>query len=308
MKQKLFCFGLGYSARNLVRHLKQQDASWQFSGSSRRPSDDNVAVFDGLSPMINSGKRLADVTHMLISIPPQDKMGDPVLHHHGAEISKLKHLKWLGYLSTTGIYGDRGGDWICDRTPPAPTSLKGQQRLDAEQGWLKMFHGHKLPVHIFRLGSIYGPGRGHLVNLKAGKVRKIIKKGQYFSRIHVDDLTQVLVASMKSPRPGQSYNVVDDRPAPTPEVIDFICDLLGRPHLPPIDLDDAELSPMMKIFYSENKRVHNHRIKQELGVTLKYPTYREGFKALARKFPSPPDTASSNLHQRTGGGHRSSHR
>lgn len=280
MQQKLFCFGLGYSAQNLTQHLKQEGAGWQISGSSRTLSDNNTHFFDGISPMINMDERLANVTHMLISIAPQEGKGDPVLHLHCADILKLKSLKWLGYLSTTGIYGDRSGDWVDDQTAPAPTSLKGRQRLAAEQAWLRLFQDHGLPVHIFRLGSIYGQERGHLVNLLAGKQNKIIKPGQYFSRIHVDDLSQVLMASMKSPNPGRSYNVVDDMPAPTPDIIDYICDLLDRPHLPPIDIGDAEISPMMKMFYSENKRVRNGRIKQELGIRLKYPSYKEGFKTL----------------------------
>ena len=282
MTQKLFCFGLGYSARNLIQHLKQQDTGWQFSGTNRNPSDVDAHIFDGTNPMNNIDECLADVTHMLISIAPQDDIGDPVLHHHGADIAKLTKLKWLGYLSTTGVYGDRGGDWVDDETAPAPTSDKGHQRLEAEQGWLKLLSEHDIPVHIFRLGSIYGPDRGQLVNLLAGRVKKIIKEGQYFSRIHVEDIAQVLTASINSPNPGRSYNVVDDMPAATPDVIDFICDLLDRPHLPPIDINEVEMSPMMRMFYSENKRVRNHRIRQELNVILKYPTYKQGFSSLVR--------------------------
>ncbi|VAV91340.1 Nucleoside-diphosphate-sugar epimerases [hydrothermal vent metagenome] len=281
MKKKLFCFGLGYSARNLVQHLKQQDTGWQFSGSCRQQTDRDAAhIFDGNSPMVNSAEILSDITHMLISIPPQNI--DPVLHHHGREISKLKNLKWLGYLSTTGIYGDRGGDWVDDNSPPAPTSARGRQRLKAETGWLELFHDHGLPVHIFRLGSIYGPGKGQLANLLAGGVKKIIQPGQYFSRIHVADIMQVLTASIQSPNPGRSYNVVDDLPTANAKVLDHICDLLGRPHLPPVNINDTEISPLMRSFYGENKRVRNDRIKQELGVTLKYPTYKEGFSALIR--------------------------
>ncbi len=285
MKRKLFCFGLGYSAKNLIRHLKQRDTGWQFSGSCRTASDDNSLIFDGIKPMKNGTELLADVTHMLISIPPQNDMGDPVLHHHGVDISKLKNLQWLGYLSTTGIYGDRNGDWVDDDSLPAPSSVKGQQRLDAEQAWLRLLQDHNLPVHIFRLGSIYGPERSQLASLLKGKVKKIVKQGQYFSRIHVDDIAQVLMASIKSPNPGQSYNVVDDMPASPSNVIDYICDLLHRPPLSPINLSDADISPMMKIFYSENKRVGNRRIKQELNVTLTYPTYKEGFSSLVRSLP-----------------------
>lgn len=291
MKQKLFCFGLGYSARKLIRHLQEQNTGWQFSGTCRTPSESpihnvDMHIFDGNKPIMNIQDLLSDVTHILISIAPQDDIGDPVLHHHVAEFSKLKNLKWLGYLSTTGIYGDRKSGWVNDETAPAPTSSKGRQRHAAEQDWLRVFDSHQLPVHIFRLGSIYGQNRGPLTNLLAGKARKLIKEGQYFSRIHVEDIAQVLLASLKAPNPGRTYNVVDDMPASSPDVLDYICDLLNRPHLPPIDIDDAETSPMMKIFYSENKRVRNDRIKQELGITLKYPTYKEGFKALVRELSS----------------------
>ncbi len=283
MKKKLFCFGLGYCAQNLVRHLKQQDNDWHFSGSFRLPANRGDShIFDGKAPMADGAEILSDITHMLISIPPQDNMGDPVLHHHGQDISKLKNLKWLGYLSTTGIYGDRGGDWVDDNSPPAPTSPRGQQRLDAEQGWLELFQNHKTPVHIFRLGSIYGPDKGQLANLLAGRAKKIIQPGQYFSRIHVADIMQVLGASIQSPNPGRSYNVVDDLPTANAEVIDYICDLLNRPHLPPVNINDTEISPLMKSFYAENKRVRNRRIKQELEITLKYPTYKQGFSTLVK--------------------------
>ena len=285
MRQKLFAFGMGYSARNLIRHLKQKNQFWQYSGTCRTPSDDNISIFDGITPMADIAQQLDDVSHMLISTPPQDDMGDPVLHHHGVDISELKRLKWLGYLSTTGIYGDRHGDWVDDDTTPAPTSHKGEQRLAAERAWLDLLKNHDIPVHIFRLGSIYGPKRGQLTSILDGKVKKIIKPGQYFSRIHVDDIAQVLMASMKAPNPGRSYNLVDDMPAATPDVIDFICDLLGRPHLPAIDYNDAEMSPLLKMFYSENKRVRNWRIKQELNVTLTYPTHKEGFSNLVRSLP-----------------------
>jgi len=287
---KLFCFGLGYSAQNFIRHLEQQSAGWRFSGSGRQAPavpDPAIAhhIFNGKKPMTGAADILCDVTHMLISIAPQEAIGDPVLHHHTAEISKLRNLKWIGYLSTTGIYGDRKGDWVDEDSTPAPTSARGRQRLAAEQGWLALSDQLQVPVDIFRLGSIYGPGRGQLSNLLAGKLKKIIKPGQYFSRIHVADIAQILAAAMISANPGRCYNLVDDMPTASPVVIDYICDLLGRPHLPAINIDDAEISPMMKSFYAENKRVRNDRIKQELGITLTYPTYKEGFSELVRSLP-----------------------
>lgn len=290
MTQNLFCFGLGYSAQHLIRHLKAQDKDWTFSGTSRHQPDQPLGhmdthIFDGTRPLTQTAELLQDVSHMLISIPPGAEVGDPILHHMEKQLSELKNLKWLGYLSTTGVYGDHQGNWVDDETPPAPTSAKGRQRRDAELAWLQLWHDHGLPVHLFRLGSIYGPGRGHLNSLQAGNVRKIVKQDQYFSRIHVEDIAQVLTASIKAPNPGQSYNVVDDQPASTPEVLDYLCDLLDRPHLPPIDIKAADISPMMRMFYSENKRVRNDRISQELGVTLTFPTYKEGFSHLVKSLP-----------------------
>jgi len=278
MTQKLFCFGQGYSAQALVRHLHQQEeGSWQVGGTSR--TGEGNFLFDGTRPMADAAGRLGDVTHMLISIAPQ-AAGDPVLNFHGRDIAKLKKLQWLGYLSTTGVYGDRGGAWVDDNAAPAPTSDRGRQRLEAEQGWLQLFHDHGIPVHIFRLGSIYGPGRGHLANLMSGRVTTALRTDHFFSRIHVDDLARVLMASRAVPCPGRSYNVVDDRPAPSHEVLDYICDLLGRSHLPRTETRD--MSAMMKSFYGENKRVDNGRLTQELGIMLKYPTYKEGFSHLVR--------------------------
>jgi len=287
MTQNLFCFGLGYCAEALIAQLKGQEDGWSFSGSSRRlrggsPPPVIRHIFDGTRPLIMAEEILANVTHLLISIPPQDNMIDPVLQHHRDIISRLTNLKWVGYLSTTGIYGDRGGDWVDEETKPAPTSVKGQARLEAEMAWLTLFKDHNIPVHIFRLGSIYGPNKGQLVNLQAGRLKKIIKEGQFFSRIHVNDITQSLMASIASPHGGQVYNLVDDMPAPSADVIDYICDLLGHAPLPAINFDDAEMSLMMKIFYSENKRVRNDRIKKDLGITLKYPTYKHGFLSLTK--------------------------
>lgn len=301
MTQKFFCFGLGYSASFLIKQLRQSENDWHFSGTRRSlpqaPMPDiSYHVFDSSGPLENFSDHLSDVTHLLISIAPDAEFGDPVLRYHAQDIAKLKNLKWIGYLSTTGVYGDRNGDWVNDDTPTAPASKRGHSRLKSEQDWLALYQAHQLPVHLFRLGSIYGPpiqgqetpdnlGRGQLSALISGQARKIVKPGQFFSRIHAEDIANVLTASMACPHPGRSYNVVDDRPAPTPEVMDYVCDLLQRPHLPEIDIKDATLSPLMQMFYSENKRVHNDRIKQELDVTLRYPTYKEGFSALLRNLP-----------------------
>lgn len=232
--------------------------------------------------MENAPALLKDVTHLLISIAPQDG-GDVVHQLHRDDILAMTNLRWLGYLSTTSVYGDRGGDQVTEDTPPAPTTLRGEQRLKAEQDWLDLYQNHDSPVHIFRLASIYGPGRGQHMRLRQGSQQKIIKAGQYFQRIHVADIAQILMASLQSPNPGRIYNVVDDLPAAPEEVIDFITDQMNLPRLPDIPFEDADISPLMRSFFSENKRVKNERIKNELGITLRYPSYREGFRALINK-------------------------
>tara|TARA_B100001939_G_scaffold347928_1_gene371382 strand:+ start:1266 stop:2144 length:879 start_codon:yes stop_codon:yes gene_type:complete len=285
--KKLFCFGLGYTARALIADLHKQ-GGWQFAGTCRsaekcqdmRLLNIEAHVFDGQTPLEPLWDRLAECTHLLVSIPPAPERGDPVLACHEQDLARLNHLHWVGYLSTTAVYGDRQGEWVYDDTPEAPTSARGRLRYAAEQSWRRLYQDHGLPLHIFRLGSIYGPGRGQLHSLLTGRLQKIIKPGQVFSRIHVDDIVQTLQASFARPHPGRSYNVVDDVPSSSPEVIDYICDLMDRPRLEGVDFDSAPLSPLMKSFYGENKKVDNTRLHKELGVTLKYPSYREGYKAL----------------------------
>ncbi|WP_321397279.1 SDR family oxidoreductase [Emcibacter sp.] len=287
MTHKLFCFGLGYTARALASRLVGEK-NWSVAGTCRSPdkqkdlqkSGIDSYLSDGATPLDNAGQPLSKATHVLISIPPDETNGDPVMACHARDIAALKNLKWIGYLSTTGVYGDHAGNWIDDDTPETPTSRRGELRLAAEKAWLTLTEQHGLPVHLFRLGSIYGPGRGQHEGIKSGRTQKIVKPNQYFSRIHVEDIVQVLLASMDRPNPGRSYNVVDDLPAPPEEVIDYVCDLMSLPRLPEVDFDTAELSPLMRSFYNESKKVRNERIKQELGVKLKYPTYREGFASL----------------------------
>ncbi|WP_417319888.1 SDR family oxidoreductase [Emcibacter sp.] len=289
MQKKLFCFGLGYTARALISHVAGED-DWTIAGTCRSPDKrDKFArqgiechLFDGSIPLRNIVDALSGVTHMLISTPPGESRGDPVLACHGNDLSRLTNLHWIGYLSTTGVYGDHDGGWVDDETPETPTSRRGELRLAAERDWLMLAESASLPVHLFRLGSIYGPGRGQQEGLKSGRTKKIVKPNQYFSRIHVEDIVQVLLASMAHPDPGQSYNVVDDLPAPPDQVIDYVCDLMSLPRLPDVDFETADLSPLMRSFYSESKRVRNDRIKSELGVKLKHPTYREGFAALVK--------------------------
>jgi nucleoside-diphosphate-sugar epimerase len=207
-------------------------------------------------------------------------VGDPVFDSHRDDIAAIPNLAWLGYLSTTGVYGDRGGERVDETSELQPTSERGTRRVAAETAWLDLCRDRDVPVHFFRLAGIYGPGRSPFDALRAGTARRIDKPGQVFSRIHVDDLATVLRASMARPRPGAVYNVCDDEPASPAEVIAHAAALLGLPPLPLVPFEAAELSPMARSFYADNKRVSNALIKQELGVRLRYPSYRDGLPAI----------------------------
>ena len=285
---RLFCFGYGYTAAVLAERLAMHGA--EVAGTGRTPA--SVAalrvrgveayLFDGSAAMRDGRAALRSATHLLASIPPASGVGDPVLVHHRQEIGSAGALRWLGYLSTTGVYGDRAGAWVDEETPPRPSGARGQARLDAEHGWLELWRQLGVPVHVFRLAGIYGPGRNALEAVRASTAKRISKPGQVFSRIHVEDIAAVLEASMVRPRPGAVYNVCDDEPAPPDEVIAYACELLGAEPPPLIQYEEAEatLSPMARSFYAESKRVANRRIKDELGIRLRYPDYRAGLRAL----------------------------
>ncbi|WP_395021498.1 SDR family oxidoreductase [Dongia sp.] len=278
----LFCFGLGYTALALARVLKQQ--GWRVTGTCRSTSNTEearalgleIVIFDPDHPVEGLAQRLAGVTHLLSSVPP-GAAGDPVLQAHGATLAEAApRLKWIGYLSTTGVYGDRQGGWVDEQSPLTPSGERGQRRLDAETAWLAL----PQPAHLFRLAGIYGPGRSVLDTIRAGKARRVLKPGQVFSRIHRDDIVQILLASFAHPNPGAAYNACDDDAADPAEVTAYACKLLNVAPPPEVPFAEAALSPMARSFYDDNKRVRNDRIKRELGVTLKYPDYRAGLTAL----------------------------
>ena len=276
----LLCFGFGFSAQAFVAQLDKR--VWKISATSRDPegfSRINARGFHGF--LFGSKLQIApDVTHLLISVPP-DENGDPVLRLFQEQLQRLlKQLKWVGYLSTTGVYGDRGGDWVDEDSPLEPNTARGHRRLQAERSWLKLHSDYGLPVHLFRLAGIYGPGRNQLLTVLNGSAKRIIKQGQIFSRIHVDDIAGVLAASMAEPSPGRAYNVCDDEPCPPQEVVEYAANLLGLPVPPEISYEQADLSPMAKSFYADSKRVSNKRMKSELGYKLIYPNYREGLTAI----------------------------
>ena len=282
----LFCFGYGYCAQALARQLRP--LGWTISGTGRLPYNLAQMRLEGVTAWEFGGRMplprqaLDGATHLLISIPPDDT-GDPVLHSEAELLAEhARQFEWAGYLSTTGVYGDRGGEWVDEDAPLAPSTARGHRRHEAECGWLALYKRYGFPIHLFRLAGIYGPGRNQLESILDGSAKRIVKEGQVFSRVHVDDIAGVLKASIAAPFPGRAYNVCDDEPCPPQEVVAYAAKLLGREPPPAIRFEDAELSPMARSFYAESKRVSNRRIKQELGYQLIYPTYREGLAALLR--------------------------
>lgn len=277
----LLTLGHGYSARALAGRL---GSGWRIVGSTRDPDGCDRLREEGVAPILWENREAVEeaigaATHLLVSAPP-DAAGDPVLLRHEAALARAKRLVWIGYLSTTGVYGDRDGGWVDEETPVAPVNRRSFWRAEAETAWLRFGEATGCAVHVFRLAGIYGPGRSALDRLREGRAQRIVKPGQVFSRIHVADIAQTLEASIRRPDPGRIYNLADDEPAPPQDVIAFAAALLGMEPPPEIPFEDADLSPMARSFYAESKRVANRRIKQELGIRLIYPNYRAGLKAI----------------------------
>ncbi len=281
----LFCFGLGYSAQRVAQHLAAQ--GWHIAGTARTSEGaQKIAaqgyeafVFDGSAPGAGVAQAIANATHVLVSAPA-DAAGDPALRHHTDDLMRAPALSWIGYLSTIGVYGDSQGEWIDETTPTHATSARGRRRIDAEQEWLALATARKARAQVFRLAGIYGPGRSAIDRLRAGTAHRIIKPGQVFNRIHVDDIAAAVLAGLGGRGAEQIYNVTDDEPAPPQDIITYAAELLHMPPPPPIAFEDAQLSPMAASFYADNKRVRNTRMREDLGVALKFPTYREGLRAI----------------------------
>ena len=279
MTKTLLSFGHGYSAQALARLLLPQD--WRVIGTTRNEDKLGPMMAGGVEPRLWPGADMTPAlnaaTHILISAAPGED-GDPVLNALKDEIAKrADQFRWVGYLSTTGVYGDHQGDWVNEDTPLTPATQRGIARVKAEAEWSAI---DGLPLHIFRLAGIYGPGRGPFSKVRNGTARRIIKEGQVFSRTHVADIAQVLNASIQNPNPGAAYNVCDDDPAPPEDVIAYAAELLGLPIPEAVNFEDADMTPMARSFYAESKKVRNDRIKTELGVKLLYPDYRRGLQAL----------------------------
>ncbi len=284
MKNTLLSFGHGYSAQALGRQLIP--LGWQVIGTSRDPENLPAICAQGATaihwPSGDISGALASATHLLISVAPNAD-GDPVLNVLRGRITAITpQLKWVGYLSTIGVYGNHDGAWVDEDTPLTPATKRGKLRVAAEAEWQALAADTGLPLHIFRLAGIYGPGRGPFAKVRKGTARRIVKPSQLFSRIHVEDIATVLAASIAQPNPGRVYNVCDDNPAPPQDVIAYAAELLGLPIPPTEDFATAEMTDMACSFYAESKSVSNARIKSELGVALKYPTYQAGLQALLK--------------------------
>ncbi len=278
MNKVMLSVGHGFSARALADLLIPE--GWRILGTTRSAEKSDAIAKTGVEPILWPGRDLGpllqNVSCLLISAGPGPE-GDPFLAEYAEQVRAARHLRWVGYLSTTGVYGDHQGGWVDEETPLSPSTKRGQARVEAEAAWQEI---PDLPLHIFRLAGIYGPGRGLFAKVRNGTARRIIKPGQVFSRIHVEDIAQALELSMARPDPGAIYNLCDDDPAPPQDVIAHAAELLGVPVPPAVDFEEAEMTPMARSFYAESKRVRNERAKAELGWQPRYPDYRSGLKDL----------------------------
>ncbi len=280
---RLFCFGYGYSAEALVRKLSPRLTSAAGTRTSLPDTPEPgiaLATYTGDGPSSEVRRLLEGATHVLVSIPP-DLEGDAVLRHFAKDLAALPDLTWTGYLSTVGVYGDCNGAWVDEAAPVRPNSERSLRRAQAERGWMTFGEetGHR--VDIFRLAGIYGPGRSVIDNLRKGTARRVVKPGQVFNRIHVDDIARVLSAAIDAQTEHRIFNVSDDEPAPPEDVVAYAAELLGLLVPPAVPFAEAGLTGLAASFWGESKRVRNGRIRGDLGVDLVYPTYREGLRALA---------------------------
>lgn len=312
LEKNLFCFGLGYTASILGGKLIAD--GWEVGGSTRKAQKAAELEQRGFRAVVfgqdqgqdrgqdrgqaqapdKSGENDVDTalrraSHILVSIPPGRTHDatqvtiDPVLGRFKTALAlKAAHIRWIGYLSTIGVYGEHNGEWVDETAETRPVTERSSQRLSAEKEWLDFGRRSGIPVQIFRLPGIYGPKRNQLESIRNGKARRLVKEGQVFNRIHVEDIATVIASAMQLPVQGEIFNLSDDEPAPPQDVVAYAADLLGTPPPPVVNYEEAELSPMARSFYGECKRVRNNKIKDVLGVSLKYPTYREGLEKLAR--------------------------
>lgn len=270
-KLHLFCFGLGYVAQELTKNL----SSWKISGTHTGNREFQIGEY-----LFNEENNLdisilKDVTHILISIPPTGE-GDLVYNRLYSIIKALPNLQWLGYISSTSVYGDHNGDWVNEDSETRANDSSATNRLKAEKQWLST----NLPINIIRMAAIYGPGRSIFDRLKNGDVDCIYKEGHFFSRIHIDDIVMILKKMLEESSPREIYNFADDLPAPQYELIQYAYHLLGKPEPRIIDFKDANLSKAMLYYYQSNKKISNSKIKDRYDLELKYPSYKIGLNGI----------------------------
>ncbi len=296
MHKKLFCFGFGYTAKALAARLA--DEGWRITGTTRSPDKADAMrasgiAASGVAPVVWRGDEidagaLEDATAILISTPPSDAGCPALLSAQGPIAAKRDSVKWIGYLSTNGVYGDHGGAWVDEDSTLKAISARAHRRIAAETAWGIFCRRHNLPLAVFRLPGIYGPGRSALDAVRSGTAKRINKQGQVFNRMHVDDIAAGLAASLRAQEQQGVYNFADDEPAPQQDVVAYACQLLGVAPPPLTAIEDARLSEAAMGFYRDNKRVSNRRMKSALEIELKYPTYREGLSDIFKKEPLCP--------------------
>ena len=285
MSRSLLCLGYGYSARAIAAEAMRK--GWQVTGTTRSAdkaaamADADVAALDfsGEAPSPDVSAAIKSANAVVVSIAP-DAAGDPVLRHHAADFAAVR---WVAYLSTVGVYGDHGGAWVDEATPPRPVSTRSVWRVAAEDEWRRAAAASGFACDILRLSGIYGPGRNAFAKLRDGTARALVKPGQVFNRIHVADIAGATLAALGNPGPAgetRLFNVTDDEPSPPQEALWYAADIAGLPRPPAIDFETAELTPMARSFYGECKRVSNGKVKRELGYRFRYPTWRDGLDAL----------------------------
>ena len=288
---RIFFFGMGYSSVAAARALDRLRPGTAIAGTARdpdplRPADAlRLHRFDGLAPGPTLKSDLARATHVVVSVPP-DETGDPVLRHHGGDIAADPDLQWLCYFSTVGVYGDFGGAWVDETAETRPVNRRTQRRVEVEQQWRDFAAARRVPLLILRLAGIYGPGRSAFDKLRDGTARRIVKPGQVFNRIHVEDIGRVTALGALARLSG-TFNLADDEPAPPQDVIAHAAALLGVAPPPESPFESAEMTPMARSFYADNKRVSNAAIKRALDIELVHPNYRDGLAAILAEETQP---------------------
>jgi nucleoside-diphosphate-sugar epimerase len=285
----VFFFGMGYSSLAAAHSIHEiVDPDVPIAGTTRTEegverlaeSPYRLHVFDGTRPGTTLGPDLRKATHVVLSIPPNDS-GDPAYNFHRSDLDGAQGLQWLCYYSTVGVYGDFGGQWIDESAPTRPVNKRSQERVEAEHLWRDFAAQRGVPLLVLRLAGIYGPGRSSFDKLREGTARRIIKQGQVFNRIHVDDIGRITALAAKA-KLGGTFNLSDEEPAPPQDLVEYAAKLMGVPVPPGIPFETAQMTEMARSFYSDNKRVSSKAITAALGTTLTYPNYRVGLDAIFR--------------------------